>query len=347
MPPDAHPLTLADIARLAGVGLATASRALNGAPGVAPATRAKVLAVAEENAFVVSPDASRLAGGAQRRVAIVVPHISRWFFGTIVEAMLTVFQNADLDVLLYHVGSEAERHDFFEKLPARRKVDAVVVVAFPVDEQERQRIELLGVQIVAAGGQHAVYPHVCIDDVNAGRTAVNHLIGLGHRRIAMIEAVDPEQPVQPRGRSMAFYDTMAEADIPVEQDLVVSTPWGPEQGAEAMATLLSLPNPPTAVYAHSDEVAFGALRTIRRSGLFVPEDISIVSIDDHPMAALTDLTTVHQPVREQGIAAARNVLTLLNGDRPDQATTLPTQLIVRHSTAPPRAATAKTGPARR
>lgn len=336
--PDASPqLTLADIARIAGVGVGTASRALNNAPGVAAATRQRVLEVAEQFSYVVSPDAARLAGGATRRVAIVVPHLSRWFFGTMVEGLESVLRDADLDVLLYHVNDLDDRRDFFQRLPARRKVDAVVVVAFPVDEAEQERLATLGVQIVAAGGQTADYPYVCIDDLAAGRQAMDHLIGLGHRRIAMIEAVDPDQPALRSGRYHAYFQALADRDIPADPDLVVSTDWGGEEGAAAAARLLSLREPPTAIYAHSDEVAVGAMRTMRRVGLSIPGDISIIGIDDAPIAALTDLTTVAQPVREQGARAGRMVLALLAADpQTDRAVKVPTHIVVRHSTAPPR-----------
>jgi DNA-binding LacI/PurR family transcriptional regulator len=329
-------LTLADIARIAGVSTGTASRALNNAYGVAPATRQRVLAVAEERSYVVSPEASRLARGATGRVAVVVPHLGRWFFGTILEALADVLRAAGLDVLLYHVGDFIDRRRFFDELPARRKVDAVIVVAFPVEDADQRRLELLGVHIVAAGGQHAVYPSVCIDDVAAARQAMAHLLLLGHRRIAMIAAVDPDQPNNPRGRSTGYYEALRDAAIDVDPHLVVSSNWGGEEGAEAAAQLLSLQHPPTAIYAHSDEVAAGALRTLRRAGLRVPYDISIIGIDDHPIANLIDLTTVGQPVREQGTAAAELVLSLLRNE-PDtnRAVTLATQLIVRHSTAPP------------
>ena len=330
-------LNLIDVARAAGVSLATASRALSGAYGVAATTRARVLAAAEEMSYVASPEAARLAGGATGRVAVVVPHISRWFFGTMLEALDSVLRDADLDVLLYHVGGLDDRREFFERLPARRKVDAVVVVAFPVEEAERQRLALMGVQIVAAGGQNAVYPYVCIDDAAAARQAMAHLLFLGHRRIAMIEAIDPDQPTRPSGRSSGYYAALREAGIEPDPDLVVTTDWGGEQGAQAMSRLLSIAHPPTAVYAHSDEVAIGAIRTIRRSGLRVPDDISIVGIDDHPLASLTDLTTVRQPVHEQGTTAAHLLLAMLRGEADvERAVVLPTELVVRRSTAPPR-----------
>ena len=335
---EARELTLADIARLAGVGLGTASRALRGLPNVAPATRQKVLEVAEKHAYVASPEASQLKKGSTGRVAVVTPHLARWFFGEMLDGIESVLRQARYDVLLYHVGNLEDRRSFFELLPARRKVDAVVVVGFPVEESERQRLELmLGVQIVAAGGQHEVYPHVCIDDVQAGHQAMGHLLALGHQRIAMIEAIDPEQPRQPSGRSAAYHQALAEAGVGSDPSLVVTTDWGGEQGAAGMARLLSLPELPTAVYAHSDEVAFGAMRTIRDAGLRIPEDISIVGIDDHPHASLVHLTTVKQDVRLQGMLTAKMLLGLLrNEESVERALTVETQLVVRHTTMSPR-----------
>ena len=237
-----------------------------------------------------------------------------------------------------NVGDAEDRRDFFDRLPARRKVDAVVVLAFPVAEPERQRLELMGVSIIAAGGQIATHPYVCIDDEAAARQAVNHLIFLGHRRIAMIAAIDPDQlgwPTRP-GRSQAYTSALRDAGIAVDDDLIVTVDWGGTEGADAMAKLLGLREPPTAVFAHSDEVALGAMRTVRRAGLRVPEDISVIGIDDHPLAELADLSTVRQPVYEQGVLAAQMVLALLRGEDVERAVTVPTQLVIRRSTAPPR-----------
>ena len=310
-------VTLHDIARIAGVGLGTASRALRNAPGVAPATRDRVLAVAEELSYVVSPQASSLRLGSTGRIAVVVPHLDRWFFGAMLAGIESVLRTAELDILLYPVGDIHDRRVFFKRLPARRKVDAVVIIAFPLEPSEQRRLELMGVHIVAAGGQSVDYPYVCIDDEIAGRQAMDHLIYLGHRRIGMLEAIDPDQPGLVSRRSAAYYASLNDAGIPIDPALVESNDWGGEHGAESMAKLLSLREPPTAVYAHSDEVALGAIRTLRRAGLRVPEDISVIGIDDHPLAELTDLTTVRQPVHQQGTRAAEMVLSLLQG-RPDR-----------------------------
>lgn len=331
------PVNMVDVARRAGVGMATVSRALSGGPGVAERTRVRVLLAAEELGYVVSPEASRLAGGATRRIAVIVPHLGRWYFAELLEGIESVFRRAEFDVLIYQVDTAAARHQFFEQLPARRKVDAVMVLAMPVDEQERARLESMGVHIVAAGGQIAAYPFVSIDDEDASRQAVAHLLRLGHRRIGMIEAVDDQSPVWHENlrRSRGYHQCLSEAGIEADPELVVRAPWGGEAGAEAMGTLLSLRRPPTAVFAHSDEVAFGALRTIRRAGLRVPEDISVIGIDDHPMAALCDLTTIAQPVKEQGTRAAELLLAILTGGETTHGQTVATRLIPRATTAPP------------
>ncbi len=335
--PRGDAVTMADIARLAGVSMATTSRALSNAPGVAPATRERVLRIAEELDYVVSPEASGLSGGSTGRVGVVVPHLSRWFFGEMLEGIESILGAARLDMLLYHVGDAADRQSFFRLLPARRKVDAVLVVGIPVSAEEQERLALLGVGVVAAGGQFAPYPYVSVDDLAAGRQALDHLLFLGHRRIAMIDAIDPNETSWPvDGRALAYTTALRDADLPVEEELFVRVPWGATSGAEAMGRLLSLREPPTAVFAHSDEIAIGALRTLRKAGLRVPEDMSVIGIDDHPMAEQLDLTTVHQDVRRQGELAARLVTRLLDGDDVATSTMLPTRLVARGSTAPPR-----------
>lgn len=336
-------VSLSDVARHAGVSLATASRALADRPHVAPATRARVLAAATELDYVASPEASRLAGGprgtGRGRVAVVVPHLTRWYFGELLEGLEASLRDDDLDVLLFRVGDAAERRAFFERLPARRRVDALVVLAFPVDEGERRRLVSMGLDIVAAGGQVGAFPSVGIDDRLAARQALDHLVHLGHRRIGMIAAADPDQhEAAPHGRTDAHTEVVGEAGLDPDPGLVVAVPHSGEGGADGMARLLGLRDPPTAVFAQTDEIALGALRTLRRAGLGVPADVSVVGVDGHPLAGLADLTTVVQPVREQGRVAGRMVRDALAGGGGEslESVVLPTHLVVRGTTAPPR-----------
>lgn len=355
----ASPATLDDVARRAGVSPATASRALGDHPHVAAATRARVREAAEELDYVASPEATRLAGGPTRRVAVLVPHPSRWFFGELLEGLEAALRAADLDLVLFRVGGPEERAAFFDRLPARRKVDAVVVLAFAVDEAEHARLASLGVDVVVAGGRAASYPSVGIDDHGAGRQAMDHLIHLGHRRIGMIAVQDAPRSGEhagrgagpsrrdggrpardPDGRRSAWRAALGDAGSEPADELLVTVPWGGEGGADGMARLLGLRTPPTAVFAHDDETALGAMRTLRRAGLRVPEDLSVIGVDDHPVAALTDLTTVAQPVREQGRRAGELVAAALRGelrDRVPPAELLPTRLVLRGTTSPPGA----------
>jgi DNA-binding LacI/PurR family transcriptional regulator len=325
---------MADVAALAGVSKATVSRVLSGAPGVSDETRTRIKALVEELSYVVSPDASRLSRQAFGRVAVVMPHTTSWFFGAVLAGILSVLRDAGLDALVYQV---ADGREFFADLPAQRQVDAVIVVAFPVTGFERRRLDLLGVPVVVAGGALLDHPHVRIDDVAAARQAVTHLIRSGHERIAMINAaVTPERPYSPPTDRLAGYRAaLADAGLPADPDLVVELPWSGAMGAHAMDRLLSLDRPPTAVFGFSDEVAVGALRSLRRAGIPVPRAVSVVGIDDHPIADLCDLTTVRQPAEEQGTEAARLALSLLGGEPPREPhLTLPTHLVIRATTGP-------------
>ncbi len=311
-------------------------------PGVSAPTRDRIKKLADELSYVVSPEASGLSSGTTGRVAVVVPTINLWFFSTMLAGIEGVLRDADMDVLIYHVEGADERSRFFERLPARRKVDAVIVIALPVPENEVDRLDLLGVHVVVAGGAIRNYPHVRIDDVEVGHQAVRHLIDLGHRRIAMIRTVDHEGALWAAdlARSQGYREALQSADIAQVPGHMVTVRWGIDGGARAMEQLLALDDPPTAVFAYSDEVAMGALHTLRRARLAVPDQMSIIGVDDHPMSGLNDLTTIHQPVEEQGAVAGRLAMDLLHGrESSDLHVTLATTLIARGSTGPPKVST--------
>jgi LacI family transcriptional regulator, repressor for deo operon, udp, cdd, tsx, nupC, and nupG len=332
-------VNMADVARAAGVSTSTVSRALRDLPGVSPARRDRIRAIAEDLAYVVSPEASGLARGATGRVAVVVPSLSRWYFSVMLAGIEAALRDADLDVLIYHVGDAEDRRRFFHELPARRKVDAVVVIALPVPPKEVERLDLMGVQVVVAGGRMRDYPHVRIDDHAAALLAVRHLVDLGHERVAMIRTSDAEGQLWPTdvSRTLGYLDAIAQARLPTVEEYLVTTPFGIHNGIDAMNKLLALPVPPTAVFAQSDEIAFGALRALHQAGVEVPGDMSIMGVDDHPLAELHDLTTIRQPVELQGRMAGEIVLHLL-GDEPrgDSPECVPVELVVRRSTGPPR-----------
>lgn len=334
-------VNMTDVAQRAGVSIASVSRALRGDAGVSPATRERILSTARELAYVVSPEASRLAGGATGRVGVVVPRVDAWFYSTMLAGIAGEFDTVGVDLVLCALPDSSARHRFFEALPLRRKVDAVIVVSVPLTTREQGRIDQLGVPAVFVGGHHpnGDQPWVGIDDQQAAQQAVGHLLRIGHRNIAMIQAADDEGTpwAADEARIRGFHRQMNEAGL--TDPTVVNVSWGIDGGARGMEILLSREQLPSAVFCHSDEIALGALRTLRKSGISVPQQISVIGVDDHPSADLSDLTTVAQPVRKQGQIAARQVLARLVSDAPGTAptgTTLPTRLVIRGSTAPPR-----------
>lgn len=332
-------VTMADVAARAGVSMATVSRALRGAPGVSEETRRRVRRLAEELAYVISPEASGLSRGATGRVAVVVHALGSWYSSTLLRSTERVLRAAGLDLLLYCVDTAADRRAFFEELPARRKVDAVVFVAVPLSDGERDRLDVMGVTAVTAGTADARYPGVHIDDDQVAQQAVNHLVSLGHRRIGLVNTVSAEGVAWPSHaeRERGYRAALRAAGLGVDEDVVVSWSMGADGGAEGMDRLLSTPRLPTAVLAYSDEVAIGAIRSLRRARIAVPEQMSVVGIDDHPMAALTDLTTVRQDVDELGALSGQLVVGLLGGQPVPSPAPRPTRLVVRGTSAPPHA----------
>ncbi|MFJ8581283.1 LacI family DNA-binding transcriptional regulator [Micromonospora sp. NPDC093277] len=351
-----------DVARLAGVSTATVSRALRGLPTVSAATRRRVLAAAEQLQYAVSPNASRLAGGKTGTVAIVVPRITRWFFGTVVEAVEDFLDQNGYDLLLYNLGGrEQTRQRVLRTASLHKRVDAIILVATPLrpaDVTALTELDLPGVTISSGTGVPG-WPCVRIDDVTAARTATRHLLDLGHTRIAHISG-DPDDELAfttHLDRRRGYQEELHTAGIRTDPSLDVESQFTIDGGIRATAELLTRGGPPTAIFAACDEMAMGAMTALRDAGLRVPQDVSVIGIDDHDLAGVLGLSTVAQPAAEQGLLAARILLNPLgvpgvdpypglvpeadgadtDGGSPAPPVILPTRLVVRESTAPPRA----------
>ncbi|SCG58996.1 LacI family DNA-binding transcriptional regulator [Micromonospora inositola] len=351
-----------DVARLAGVSTATVSRALRGLPTVSAATRRRVLAAAEQLQYAVSPSASRLAGGKTGTVAVVVPRITRWFFGTVVEAVEEYLHQSGYDLLLYNLGGREQiRQRVLRTASLHKRVDAVILVATPLRPPEvtaLTALDLPGVTI-SSGTVMPGWPCVRIDDVAAARTATRHLLDLGHTRIAHISG-DPDDELAfttHLDRRRGYQAALRAAGIRPDPSLDVESQFTIDGGNRATAELLARGEPPTAIFAACDEMAMGAMTALRDAGLRVPQDVSVIGIDDHDLAKVLGLSTIAQPAAEQGLLAARILLDPLGastvepyagrlpaprgGDAPGHPSVppviLPTRLVVRESTAPPRA----------
>ncbi len=332
--------SILDVAALAGVSASTVSRSLRGHSSISAATRQRVFEAAQELSYSASPQASGLASGRTRTIGIVVPFVTRWFFVNVVAGAYEVLHEAGYDVLLYHLGTAESRDRFFERMPLARRVDAVLTLTLPLTDEHTLALRALDMPLVTLGAVLPGVPCVRVDDAAAMRTAVHHLLHQGHENIAMITGVEDEQGfgfAASHRRRDGYRHAMTDAGLVRHVDLVSADTYGIEGGAAAMAALMDRPTLPTAVVAEYDELAIGAMRTLRRASIAVPGRLSVVGVDGHEMSSVVDLTTVSQPVQEQGAVAARLLLHTLEGAAPDAPaeTVLPTRLVVRGSTGTP------------
>lgn len=339
--------SIGDVAQLAGVSVATVSRAIRGLPNVSPATRDRVLQAASELQYVAHPHASRLAAGRTMTVGMAVPLLTQWFFARVVAGAEGVLAANGYDLLLYSVPDAPTLRRFVTDAPFAKRVDGLIMVDLPTTGDDILRV-CDGGPLVTVGAAFPSAPSVTIDNIEGAATATRHLVNLGHRRIGMISYL-PTQALAfpaPLQRRAGYEHVLREAGITVREELIVPGNFVLAGGAEAMAQLLTVDRPPTAVFAQSDEMAIGALKTVRDAGLQVPGDISIVGFDNHDMAAYTDLTTVGQPAMQQGETAATLLLDRMGADDSDDDNTsvvLPTKLIVRGTTAPMRTIRSRAG----
>jgi len=328
--------SIEDVARRAGVSIATVSRALRGLPDVAAATRDRVLTAATDLNYVASPFAARLASGRTTTIGLVVPFVNRWFFAEVISTVEMELRRAGFDLLLYNLGDAAGRERFFDVMPVRKRVDGLLIASLVLEDEEFDQLTALDKPVGLLGLPRPGFLSSRIDDDEAARIAVRHLISLGHQRIGLIggDTEDPMRYTPPLHRRDGYRAAMQEAGLELDPALEVLGYFTVDGGGLAAQQLLSQSKPPTAIFAESDEMAYGALRSIKRMGLSVPQDVAVIGFDDQPMAEILDLTTIRQPVPEQALDITTRLLAVITGAAEQDAhdAVLTTELIVRGST---------------
>ena len=347
-----------DVARHAGVSKATVSRALSGHGYVAEPTRLRVVAAASALGYVVSSSASSLVTGRTNNVGVLMPVINQWFFASILEGVETALLTAGYDVMLYNLTkSEEARSRVFEYFLVRKRVDAIIAVTLEITPTESRSLLGLGKPIVGIGGALAGIPTLSIDDVAAGQLATEHLIALGHTNIMHVGG-DPNEVRSFRmhaKRLLGFVTAMSAAGLPLRQEHYEVAQFDIPGGYAAGRQILGDPRRrPSAIFAAADELAIGIILAARELGILVPEELSVIGVDDHPLAAMFGLTSIAQRPDEQGAAAVALVLAqlprgagaggagpgapfdLLALPSPPTHTMIPANLVVRASTSAPR-----------
>ncbi len=334
----AGPATIRDVASELGMSVATVSRALSQPELLRPETRERVLSIVAKLGYRPNVLARSLRRGQAHAIVLVVPKLSP-FFLEIFAGAEDAAQAAGLAVLLGNSDGKPEREEaYFDQVMSGR-ADGIILLTglMPSSYADGKRALPPMVSVLERLQGHDA-PVIRIDHRSASAEVTRHLIDLGHRRIAHIAGT--RNAASSQHRISGYKDALAAAGIPYDEELVVAGNFSMQSGADAMERLLALDEPPTGVFAGNDEMAFGAVRTARAHGLSVPEDLSMVGFDDQATAAFYNppLTTIHTPCREIGRRATQELVEQIAGRNVAREIVLPTKLIVRDSTAPPRAA---------
>ena len=330
-------MTIRDIAELAGVSIATVSRAMNGRGDVADQTRALVREVARAHGYTPKRDARGLSTGRTGLVGVTLPVIHPTYSSSIVASVAEALDEHDMRIVLCPTRHEHDREISLLERLMHGTTDGAILVLPEESGSELRALVRRGYRFVV------VDPGVRLADdvptVSAAHSAgadqaVRHLLGLGHRRIAAITG--PRRRMATEERLRGYYAAMAGAGVLPDPRLVAESNFTVEGGFDQTARLLALSDPPTAVFAFNDPLAIGAMRAARSLGLRIPEDLSIVGFDDTTEAEFVTpaLTTVRQPLAEMGRTAVSILVRLLENQPYETAQLeLATRLVVRGSTA--------------
>ncbi len=335
-------VTIYDIAEAAHVSIATVSRVFNEHPRVSEATRQRVFRVAERLGYEPHRGAQSLARKDTRLISAVVPVMTSFFFMEVLRGLQERIDGSAYDLLVFPSRTFSGVDAQLARSVQRGRADGLLLVSVPLTPDRARRVAAAGQPAVLVDGYHPDFDSVSVDSRYGARVAVEHLVGRGHERIALLLPV--EGPGPGADRQAGYEDALCGAGRDLDPDLVVVADWEHDLGGytryagyRAMQALLERfgdgGDRPTAVFAAADVMAFGALRAAREAGLRVPGDVEVVGFDDVDASAYVGLTTLRQPMAEMGRLAVETMLGRLEApDGPPSHTVFAPRLVVRETT---------------
>lgn len=330
------PITIYDVAREAGVSMATVSRVVNGNPNVKPATRKKVLETIERLGYRPNAVARGLASKKTTTVGVVIPDISNVFFAEVVRGIEDIASMYHYNIILSNSDKNTDKELSLINTLLEKQVDGLLFMGGEVTEEHLQIFKTAMVPIVLAAtkDEHNMFPSVDIDHTQAAKDAVQAFIESGHKKIALISGPLTD-PLTGYARYEGYKQALLEAGLLLNENYIRVGDYRYESGMKAMQYFLSLEQRPTAVFSASDEMAVGAIHEIQDQGLKVPDDIEVRGFDNIPISSMVRplLSTVAQPQYDIGAVAMRFLTKYMNQEHiADQVVVLQHQLINRKST---------------
>ena len=330
-------VTIYDVAREAGVSMATVSRVVNNNPNVKPQTRKKVFEAIERLGYRPNAVARGLASKKTTTVGVVIPDISNAIFAEVARGIEDIANMYHYNIILCNADKKKDKEIRVINTLLEKQVDGLLFMGGAVTEEHIIAFKSSNVPIVlcATTDEQATIPSVDIDHEAAAFDAVTSLIAQGHKSIAMISGT-LQDPANGYARFQGYKRALEEAGHAYDESLVRVGNYRYESGIEAMKYFLEMDKKPTAVFAATDEMAIGAIHSIQDYGLKVPEDISVISVDNSRMASMVrpQLTTVAQPMYDIGAVSMRLLTKLMKKEAvEDPRVILQHELINRQSVA--------------
>ncbi len=332
-------VTIVDVAAEAGVSFGTVSRVINNDVHVKPETRARVLEAMHQLQFVANRQARSLAGGKSNTIGVLVPDLGTGYIGEIIRGIDSELSLTGFDLVLFTTHRTATKEAGYVADLVKGTVDGLLLVL------PRNPVDYIGTLT------HRNYPFVLIDHQGTGKncpavgatnwqgayTATEYLIKLGHRRIGFITGSMDLGCSEDRLKG--YRSALRTYHVPEIPELIFEGTFEQPDGYTGASLMLDLPEPPTAIFASNDVMAMGVMDAIHSHGLRIPDDISVVGFDNIPQSAMVhpSLTTIQQPLEKMGRVAAQILLGILENPGKDSGRIeLPTELIIRDSTSPPK-----------
>lgn len=331
--------TIRDVAERAGVGLGTVSRVINQSPKVSEMTRKRVLNVIEELNYIPNPTARRLSLGKTLTIAVIVPFFTRPSVTERLRGIEITLADSDYDLNIYNVETVKRRDESIREVPRSERADGVIIISLSPRDEDIPYLANADVPIVLVDANHpslTLLNRVIVDDIEGGMKATQHLVDLGHRRIGFIgDLIDsPFNFTSSKYRFAGYQKVLKRNGIEFRDAYFQESQHGREEARELALRMMSLDNPPTAIFAASDTQAMGVLQAARDLELRVPQEFSVIGYDDLEIAEYLGLTTIRQLLFESGQRGVELLLEAIQQSPPEPiCEVLPTELVVRETTA--------------
>ena len=327
--------TIYDVAELAGLSIATISRVINNPEKVSEKTRKKVLKAIDELGFVPKADARDRARKGVGKIGVITPFFTLPSYAKRLRGISAALSNSGYELTIYPVDSKGSLDGYLTKLPFSNQVDGLIIVTLPIDEASANRLKNSNIPIVLLESHISGFGSIEIDNWNGGKIAAELFIKNEHRRCAYVgDTVIPEYTLSPEDiRLDGYKQTLLQNNLSLTNDYIKLPAFPPRDPENQVHELLNLENPPTAIFAATDDLALHVLKVAQKRGINIPEELAIIGFDDIDIAEYLELSTISQSLYESGKLAAEQLISKLSDStRPIEKTYIQLKLIERGTT---------------